>query len=66
MAETIIKRFAFAFIMFDFQYWDTRLFSTVNTRLWRHPPNAGIPAVESPDGVVGTVFPAPLMSWNGV
>ena len=43
MAETTVKRQAFAFIMFDFQNWDTQLFSAVNTRLWRHPPRAGIP-----------------------
>ena len=67
MAETTLKRHAFAFIVFDFQNWETRLFSAVNTRLWRHPPRAGIPpAVESPDGEVDTVFPVPLMSWNGV
>ena len=38
MAETIVKQRAFAFIMFDFQNWDTRLalrwaiFITVNMR----------------------------------
>ena len=67
MAETTVKRRAFAFIMFDFQNWDSQGFSAVNRRLWRHPPRAEIqPAVESPNGEDGTVFPAPLISWNGV
>ena len=61
MAETTVKRRAFAFIVFDFQNWDTRLFSAVKTRLWRHPPRAGIPPAV--DGEVGTVFPVALMSW---
>ena len=54
MAETTEERCAFAFVVLDFQNWDTRLYHVVNTRLWRHPPRAGIPpAVESPGGGVG-------------
>ena len=49
MAETIVKQDAFAFIMFDFLNWETRLryigaiFSTVNMRQNVISPRAGIP-----------------------
>ena len=67
MDKTTVKRYAFAFIFFYFQNWDTRLFSAVNTRFWHHPPRAGIrPAVELPYGQVGTVFPEPVGAYDAL
>ena len=70
MSETTVKQHAFAFIVFDFQNWDTRLhrlyFSEVNIRQTWHTMCRDSAGLWSPGGEVALLrlrlFPRALLS----